>query len=200
MRLSGVLAVSKKSLDETKTTITKYKSELDSLAKIGGTETEISVREGKIVELEKKIYSYEKELKQLTGAISTLKSQLKKSTGNAEECSKLQAESTKSMKEFNDLLITEFDLEYKSLAKRLRATRNSVLSLLTTYKDLVCKDQNMEIWLAFGVMLMKDNSEKMNRLCEFKRSAENSHGINMLFNESDEEDGITLQDFWSPTG
>lgn len=172
-RLSEVLGASKKSLEECKATIAKYKGELDSLSKRGGTEAEILERERKIVEMGKRIESYEKELKQFTGVIATLKDQLKKSTGDAKECSKLQAAATKNMKETNDLLITEFVLEDKQLARRLQATRDSLLTLLTTSKDLVCANKGMSLMmLAQSAEMMRKRSEQTNRLCDSKASAE----------------------------
>jgi chromosome segregation ATPase len=146
-RLSDVLDTSKKSLDEAKTTIAKYKGELDKLSKLGGTEAEMLASGRKKIELEKRIESYKRELKQFTGVVATLKNQLKESTGDAKECSKLQAAATMRMKETNDLLITEFVLDDKPLARRLQATRDSLLTLLTTSKDLVCANKGMALVL-----------------------------------------------------
>jgi hypothetical protein len=178
-RLSDVLDTSKKSLDEAKTTIAKYKGELDKLSKLGGTEAEMLASGRKKIELEKRIESYKRELKQFTGVVATLKNQLKESTGDAKECSKLQAAATMRMKETNDLLITEFVLDDKPLARRLQATRDSLLTLLTTSKDLVCANKGMAlVMLAQGADKMRKRSNETNRLCDFKTSAEESPGIN----------------------
>jgi hypothetical protein len=66
-RLSEVLDASKKSMDECKINIAKYKNELDTLAKLGGTEAEILAQGRKRDQLEKRIESYKRELKQFTG-------------------------------------------------------------------------------------------------------------------------------------
>lgn len=180
-RLKDVLDASKKSLDECKADIAKYKGELDKLAKLGGTEAEILARERKRVELEKRIESYKEELKQFTGVVASLKKQLKSSTGDAEECSKLQAAATKRMKELNDMLIAEFVLEDKALARRLQATRDSLLTLLSTSKDLVCANKGMAlVMLAKSADMMRKRSDETNRLCDFKTPAEKSPGMNRV--------------------
>jgi len=178
-RLSEVLDASKKSLDEAKVTIAEYKSELDKISKIGGAEAEILASGRKKIELEKRIESYKRELKQFTGVVATLKNQLNESTGGAKECSKIQAAATIRMKETNDLLITEFVLEDKQLARRLQATRDSLLMLLSDSKYLICLNKRrILMMLAQSADMMRKNSDETNRVCDFKTSAEESPGIN----------------------
>jgi len=180
-RLSEVLDESKKSLDGFKSDIATYKGKRDKLRKLWGTEAGIVESDRKTVELEKRLESRKRELKQFTGVVATLKNQLKESTGDANECSKLQTAATKRMKELNDLLITEFVLEDKTLARRLQATRDSLLTLLTTSKDLLCENKSMAInMLAQGADTMRKHREETNRLCDFKTPAEDSPGINRL--------------------
>jgi hypothetical protein len=182
--LSEVIDASNKSLNEYKTDIAKYKGELNKLAKLGGTEAEILKSGRKSVKLEKRIESYKRELKQFTGLVANLKNQLKESTMDAEECSKLQSAATKTMKETNDLLITEFVIEDKPLARRLQATRDSLLTLLTTSKDLVCANKGMAlVMLAKSADMMRKNSNETNGICDSKSSSEDSHNINSIKND-----------------
>jgi chromosome segregation ATPase len=177
-RLSEVLDASKESMDECKANIAKYKNELDKIEKLGGTEAEILAQGRKRDQLEKRIESYKTELKQFTGLVANLKDQLKKSTGDAEECSKLQAAATKRMKELNDLLISEFVLDDKDLARRLQATRDSLLGLLSTSKNIVCSYKGMAlVMLKRSASTMRNRQEKTNTVCD-RSSAEYSHVIN----------------------
>jgi len=83
------------------------------------------------------------------------------------------------MKELNDLLIAEFVLEDKSLARRLQATRDSLLTLLTTSKDLICTNKGTALMmLAQSADMMRKRSDETNSVCDFKTSAEDSPGIN----------------------
>lgn len=180
-RLSDVLDESKKSLEESKTNIAKHKKELDTLAKLGGTEAEILKRERKKVELEKRIESNKRELKQFTGLVANLKNQLKESTNDAEECLKLQASATKRMKELNDMIIKEFDLDDKSLARRLQATRDSLLALLETSKDVVCLNKDMALaMLSDSADMMRESSE-LNTICDLNTIKNNIRSE--VFNE-----------------
>jgi hypothetical protein len=180
--LSNNLYASKKSIDDYKALIEKGKSELDSLAKTVGTTGTMNLAiDLKKVELEKRLTSSEKKLVQYTSDIAMLKNQLKKSKGQVKEFSKIQAASTKRMKELNDLLITGFVLEDKQLARRLQATRDSLLSLLTASEDLICADKNMALMmLAQSADTMRRSSEKTNRLCDFGKPDRDSNGNDMF--------------------
>jgi hypothetical protein len=134
--LKNVLNESKKTLDLTDVSIKEYKKRVE------GTDAENQSNKLQIAELETQITSLKEELVEFTGLIATLREQLEESNGRVHELTEINDAATKRMREMNDLIIAEFELPDKELVKRIQATRDSLLVLFGSSKDVICDNKS----------------------------------------------------------
>jgi hypothetical protein len=166
-QLNDALSKSKETIDITKSELKKYKDELAKITALGGTEAEIIAHRQENIELEVRIKCLKNKLINLTGTVGQLKQQLNDSHGDIIEMKKIQDDATKRMKEMNDLLISEFELPDKELARRIQAARDTILNLLSTSKDVICEFKEIALLQVAGAARhMRRNAMNTNKVCD----------------------------------
>lgn len=167
--LKNVLKASEKTVRDAKEYIKKYSDDIEKIKKSGGTPSELLKYESDKVALETRIESYKRELEELTGTVADLKKQLKESQVHVSEMKVIQDEGTKSMKKMNDLLIAEFVLPDKDLARRIQATRDSMITLFAQTKGIICgrKSFALEKLAEAADMMRKDSQRANNAICNY---------------------------------
>jgi archaellum component FlaC len=171
--LRVALNTSEKIVQDTKEYIKKYSDEIEKIKTSRGTPSELLKYERDKVALETRIESYKHELEELTGIVADLKRQLKESHMYVSEMKRIQDEGTKSMKKMNDLLIAEFVLPDKDLARRIQATRDSMIAVLGSAKGVICSRKSIILGeLANAANTMRQQSQQYDKvMCDYSDSS-----------------------------